>query len=56
VLGKLFTKPPTGDMRDPADDPEHLFTRGEVWRIALLVVGAVLALIGTGAAEGLLMR
>lgn len=44
------------DMRDLADDPEHLFTRAEVWRITLLVVGAVLALIGAGAAEGLLMR
>jgi hypothetical protein len=38
------------------DDPEHLFTRAEVWRIALLVIGAVLALIAIGAAEGLLIR
>jgi hypothetical protein len=44
------------DMRDLADDPEHLFTRAEIWGITLLVVGAVLALIGIGAAEGLLMR
>jgi hypothetical protein len=44
------------DMRDLADDPEHLFTRAEVWRINLLVVGAALVLIGTGAAEGLLTR
>jgi hypothetical protein len=40
-------------MRDLADDPEHFFTRAEVWRITLLVVGAVLALIGAGADEGL---
>jgi hypothetical protein len=43
-------------MRDLADDPEHLFTRAEVWVIALLVIGAVLALIGIGAAEGLPVR
>jgi hypothetical protein len=37
------------------DDREWRLTRTEMWRIALFGVGGVLFLIGTGAAELLLM-